>query len=110
MGYLRNYTITNAANPTNMLLSMLDDYVLLPIPASHMISGSVNMRSFMQARSAQWSKIGDYSYYGKVISADQPSLIIRTNFVGVTQAAGTQYGQILVSYHMEFQGVKAVLE
>lgn len=43
MGYLPNKNITNAANPTTMLMSMLDDYCLLPIPASHMISGTINL-------------------------------------------------------------------
>jgi hypothetical protein len=102
MGYLRNYSITNSANPVTMLLSMLDDYVITPIPASHMISGSINLSQFMRSRSAVWSKVGETDYYGKVISATQPGFLIRTNFIGASLSAGTQYGQILVSYHMEF--------
>lgn len=92
LGYLRNKAITNAANPTTMLLSMLDDYCLTPIPASHMISGSINMQSFMRARSATWSSIDDTAYYGKVEVTQQPSFIVRTNFIGASLAAGTIYG------------------
>lgn len=75
-----------------MLLSMLDDYVLLPIPASHMISGSIDLKSFMKARSAEWSRIGSTVYYGKVESFNEPFFIFRTNFIGASLAAGTQYG------------------
>lgn len=66
MGYLPNAYISNAANPATMLLSMLDDYCVSPIPASHMIEGTVNLQSFMAARGAMWSKVGDNTYYGKV--------------------------------------------
>jgi len=89
MGYLRNKAITNAANPVTMLLSMLDDYCITPIPASHMISGTVNMSSFMQARNATWSAITDTAYYGKIEVSEQPSFVIRTNFIGASLAAGT---------------------
>jgi len=68
MGYLRNSNITNAAAPTTMLMSMLDDYVCMPIPASHMISGTVDLQPFMRARNATWSCVPLTTYYGKVES------------------------------------------
>lgn len=43
LGYLQNYNFSNNAAPATMLLSMLDDYCVTPIPASHMIQGSVNL-------------------------------------------------------------------
>lgn len=101
MGFLSNYNITSAANPATMLLTMLDDYVLTPIPASHMISGSVNLQPLMNARSAVWSKVGSNDYYGKIVAATTPYFIIRTNVFGTTSLSQI-YGQILVSYHAEF--------
>lgn len=68
MGYLRNGNITNNAIPTTMLMSMLDDYVCMPIPASHMISGSISLQPFMNARNASWSCVPLTTYYGKVES------------------------------------------
>jgi len=74
-----------------MLLSMLDDYCLTPIPASHMISGSINLAPFMKARAANWSKVGSNDYYGKVATSTNPLFIIRTNFFGTT-AINQLYG------------------
>jgi len=39
---LATYGITNAAAPQTMLMSNLDDYCIMPIPASHMVEGVFN--------------------------------------------------------------------
>lgn len=86
-----NYAFDNQAAPATMLLSMFDDYSVVPIPASHMIRGSVNLSSIMKARGAVWSKVGSNDYYGEFATTTTPFFIIRTNFFGVT-AAGQLYG------------------
>jgi hypothetical protein len=92
-----------------MLLSMLDDYVVMPIPTSHMVSGSIHLDSLMKSRSATWSKVGASDYYGKIATGNSPHFLIRTNFFGTT-VANQVYGQLLVCFHAEYQHKKAVLE
>jgi hypothetical protein len=91
LGTLTNYNFDNAAAPATMLLSMLDDYCITPIPTSHMIRGRVDLSQIMRSRGAGWSKVGDNSYYNKFATATTPYFIVRTNFFGAT-VVGQLYG------------------
>jgi hypothetical protein len=88
---MMNYYFDNAAAPATMLLSMFDDYSVVPIPASHMIRGTIKLSSIMRARGAVWSKVGTNDYYSKFNTTNTPYFVIRTNFFGTT-TAGQLYG------------------
>jgi len=84
LAYLPNQPIDNNASPATMLMSNFDDYCVSPIPASHMIEGSIDLKAFMRARDATWSKWNSNEYYGKITSTNTPIFLIRTNFFGTT--------------------------
>jgi len=84
MCYLVNYSFDNASAPATMLMSNLDDYCISPIPASHMVEGTIDMSKTMSARGAVWSKVGTNDYYTKFGNSNTPFFVIRTNFFGTT--------------------------
>lgn len=86
LAFWGNGHIETSAAPETMLMSNFDDYTIMPIPASHMVQGSINLKSLMSARGAVWSKWNSNEYYGKIQSTNTPFFYIRTNFFGTTLA------------------------
>jgi hypothetical protein len=64
--YSDNSAFDTQANPATMLLSMFEDYVSSPIPANHVVYGTVHLDRFRNHRRIDYSKVGDNTYYGAV--------------------------------------------
>ena len=92
----------NVANPLTHAMYSYANYQVIPPKANQAWTRYFPLAGLRKNLGIDWSKSGDFTYYGQLAASTNPSFTIRSNFLE-NMTLNTVYTTCQLTYYYEFR-------